>query len=359
MKVAVIGAGPSGLACALELEKLGIYPDVYEQRHRPGEMFDHCAAVLEIFTRPLDPLGQLKDKFGLEIRPIQRIRAITMKSPNKKVTVRGNLGYFCMRGHDPSSVETQLYRMLKGPLITNTRAEYTDLARRYDYVVVANGSYDSARSEGIYSVILQTKMIGGTVLGSFDLNTLLMWIDTRYSTASYAYLCPMEKNRAFLGLVVNDSTVEEARQHWRLFWEIERHPYDQINEVIVEHNAGFVYPHQVGNLLFVGIAGGFQEPFLGFGMISSVKSGLLAARAIATGQNYEDLLVQLKEDMQHSLILRDLMNRADNRDFDRVMKVLSVPGVKQFTYNTNIDFVRIGTAAVGHVRNALQRLKRY
>lgn len=357
MKVAVIGAGPAGLACAHELERHGIFPTVFEKRHRPGELYDHCAGVLQLFTRPYDPLGDLRDNFGIDLRPIGAIKSIVMKSPNKKVTVKGKLGYFILRGHDPASAETQLYNGIKSKLITNTIGDYLDLSRRYDYVVVATGNYWDSRAEGLWSLVYPTSLIGGTVNGRFDLTRMFMWIDTRYAGSAYAYLTPMEEKRAFLGLVVPESTIEEARKKWKLFWKMEDLKYELINEIVLEHNAGFVYPHQLGNILFAGIAGGFQEPFLGFGLISSIKSGVLAARAIAAGKNYEDLLTQLKEDMMHSLVLRDTLNKLKNHQFDFMLKAISTPGLKQLIYNTNIDFVRIGSAAMGHFKSLINVLK--
>ncbi|MFZ5644034.1 MAG: NAD(P)-binding protein [Bacillota bacterium] len=357
MKVAVIGAGAAGLSCAHELERHGITPEIFEQRHRPGELFDHAAAVLEIFTRPNDPLKDLKKNYYLELKPIGKIKKIIMKTPQKKSVVKGDLGYFIMRGGDPTSVESQLYRAIKSKITTNTRVNYTDIYKKYDYVVVANGGYDMSRNQGILTTVFPAKLIGGTVIGDFDMDSLIMWLDTRYSKSAYGYLAPMEKRRAFLGLVVPESSVNEARDKWKLFWEMESHPYDQVNEIIIEHNAGFVYPHQVGNLLFAGIAGGFQEPFLGFGLSSAIKSGVLAGRAIASGKIYEDLLVQLKEDMKHSLIFREMMNTADNKDYDRLVSAIGKPGIKQVTYNTNIDFVRMGSAVIAHAKNAASKLK--
>lgn len=357
MKVAIIGAGLSGLACAHELERQGIFPVIYEQRHRPGELFDHCAAALELFTRPYDPLEHLRDKFSLAIRPIAPIKTIIQKSPNKKVPITGNLGYFFMRGGSFSSIESQLYRKLKGEFVFNTRADYTRLEHQYDMVVVANGGYNISRPEGIWNTVVPTKLIGGTVVGDFDINTLYMWVDTRYARTAYAYLSPMEKKRAFLGLVVPEATVEEARKRWQLFWEMEHHPFNAVNEIIVEHNTGFVYPHQTRNLLFIGIAGGFQEPFLGFGAISALKSGVLAGRAIATGKNFEDMLTQLKKDMKHSLIFRHLMNKAKNKDFDRLMATIAVPGIKQSVYNTSFDIVRIGSAAIAGIKRMMGNLE--
>ena len=36
MKIAIIGAGLSGLACALECERLGVIPDVFERDESVG-----------------------------------------------------------------------------------------------------------------------------------------------------------------------------------------------------------------------------------------------------------------------------------------------------------------------------------
>ncbi|MFZ5595588.1 MAG: NAD(P)/FAD-dependent oxidoreductase [Bacillota bacterium] len=358
MKVAVIGAGPAGLACAHELEKNGVIPDVYEKKHKPGELFDHCAAVLELFTRPYDPLEDIRKRFGITIQPLGNIKSIVMKSPRKKVEVKGRLGYFVMRGNGPVSAETQLFKTLKTGIIANTYADYKDLAGKYDYVVVADGGYGSSRKEGIWTLVYPTNLVGSTVLGDFRMDRMYMWIDTRYSKTAYAYLTPMEKKRAFLGLVVPESAPDEAMDRWRLFWEMENFDFKKVNEVIVEHNAGYEYPHQVGNVLFAGIAGGFLDPFLGFGMTSSIKSGVLAGRSIATGKSYEDLICRLKEDMKHSLVLRELFNEADNADLDAILSVISIPGVKHFIYNTNIDIVRLGSAAIAHIKNLAGLVKK-
>jgi len=354
MRVAVIGAGVSGLACVQELERYGIEPVVFEQRHRAGELFDHCAASLEIFTRPHDPLEYLQKEYNLHIRPIGKIKSIVMNSPSKTVRVDGNLGYYFLRGHDPASAETQLYDGIRSKVHFNTRADYSELAREFDYVVVANGQYDIARTLGVWSNIYEPYLIGANVIGDFDISSLVMWLNTSYAKTAYAYLAPMEKNRAFLGLVVPNATPDQTREYWKLFWEIEKHPWELVYEVIVQHVAGFVYPHQVGNILLVGSAGGFIEPFLGFGMLASIQSGTLAGRAISTGKKYEDLVQQQKEDMKHSLVFREMINGASNVDMDRLIAFLGKPGIKQFIYNTNLDFARWTTGIVGKIGRYLE-----
>ncbi len=358
MRVAVIGAGIAGLACVHELERYCIEPVVFEQKKRPGELFDHCAATLELFTRPYDPMEYLECDFNITIKPLQTLNTIIMHSPSRKETVKGNLGYLMLRGQHEPSAETQLYSSIKSKVYFNTRADYSQLAREYDHVVVANGQHDITRTLGLWSTLYQTHIIGANVLGEFDVNTLLMWINTRYAKSAYAYLVPIEKNRAFIGLVAPNSTPDQAREYWKLFWEIEKHPWDIVFETMLEHISGLVYPHQVKNILLAGSAGGFLEPFLGFGMLSSLQSGVLAGRAIATGKKYEELLLQLKEDMKHSLVFRELFANLENAGMDRLVAALGTPGIKQFVYNTNIDLIRMTTAVVGKIQKYLNTTNR-
>ncbi len=42
LKVAIIGAGTSGLSCAIELERHGIYPEIFERNSFIGEYFLMC-----------------------------------------------------------------------------------------------------------------------------------------------------------------------------------------------------------------------------------------------------------------------------------------------------------------------------
>lgn len=352
LKVAVIGAGVAGLACAHELEMHGIKSSVFEQKNKAGDLFDHCAATLELFTRPYDPLEYMKNEFNITIKPLQTLKSIIMKSPSKTVTIQGKLGYLFLRGQNSPSIETQLQSSIKSTIYFNNRGDYARLAREYDYVVVANGQQDVSRTLGLWSTVFPTHLMGANILGEFDLDTMIMWINTRFAKSAYAYLTPIEKNRAFLGLVVPNSTPDQTREYWKLFWETEKHPWDIVFEAMVEHISGFVYPHQIENILLAGTAGGFLEPFLGFGLLSAAQSGVLAGRSIATGKKYEELLQQLKEDMKHSLTFRDIFANLGNAEMDRLVAVLGTPGIKQFIYNTNIDLIRATTAVVG-------KLKRY
>ena len=79
MRVAIVGAGPSGLACALELERRGIYPDIFERSSRVGHPIPRVEVLLQLFERPLrNQLRYLMENHNLEFKPLSPLRRVVM-----------------------------------------------------------------------------------------------------------------------------------------------------------------------------------------------------------------------------------------------------------------------------------------
>ena len=53
MKVAIIGAGISGLSCAIELQRHGIKPTIFEKTKTLGDKPGNLVATLRMFHRSL------------------------------------------------------------------------------------------------------------------------------------------------------------------------------------------------------------------------------------------------------------------------------------------------------------------
>jgi len=341
LRVAIIGAGPSGLACAHELERHGVEPDIYEQRPRTGDLVEHVGALLQVMNRPVkDQIEEIKRSFHISLNPLNLINKIVMNTPRATGSVCGNLGYLIKRGQAEDTVESQLLSQVKTPVQYNTRADYADLASKYDYVVVATGTYDITKILGCWEDIFKTWLLGATVLGSFNPNVLKMWLNTEYAGSGYAYLTPFNQKSASLILVVSNANRKNIVDYWKKFWQIENFTYEISSLWDLEHVSGFVYPHQVGNILFVGTAGGFMEPLLGFAFFDAIRSGVFAARSIVEGRNYEELLAHLKENIRVSIKLRKVLNRCTNKEYDHLVSFLTTPGIKQFIYNTNLDIIK-------------------
>lgn len=104
MKIAIIGAGISGLACALECEKLGVIPDIYERDYSVGWPWLSINFWASINLRNMgDPIDHMNKNYDIDIIPLNKCKTIILKSPGQEVKVQGKLGYFIARGKGDES----------------------------------------------------------------------------------------------------------------------------------------------------------------------------------------------------------------------------------------------------------------
>lgn len=364
MKVAIIGAGLAGLSCALELEKYGIKPDLYEKNGFIGEMHPHVTALFDVIVRhlkspKLDMIKYFKYNLGKDIEPLNPIYSVIHHSPNAMSTVEGNLGYFFKRGREKDSFKCQLYSQLrKTKIIFNHLADYEKLSKTYDKVVIATGNLNFTKELGCVYTLFSAMVRGATVLGDFDPNTLLMWINKDYCKSGYVYLTPFNNKKASLVLIANDVDEKQIDYYWRNFLFTENIEYTIDEEFKLKHETGYIYPNHVGNVYIVGSARGGIEPFLGFGQMNSVTAGVLVARAIAEGKDYDKLLRNIDLGIRKMIEFRRGFKRMDNTGYDIFVPTLSLPGVKQLIYDTNLDISKIGGSVVGIVNRIYERNKR-
>jgi formate dehydrogenase (NADP+) beta subunit len=161
-KIAVIGAGPAGLACAHDLATFGYRPVVFEAQDRPGGMM-----VLGIppyrLRRDLlqDEIRAILD-MGVELRTNQRLgRDFTLDSLKEDGYEAVFLGLGCMRGRDlriPGADKDGVLRAVD--FLLNANLGYrVDLGD--DVVVIGGGNValDAARTA------LREIAAGGTAAG--------------------------------------------------------------------------------------------------------------------------------------------------------------------------------------------------
>lgn len=346
MKVAIIGGGMSGMACAHELEKLGVKPEIYEKKGYIGEPMDHVAAILEISHRPIrDALKYIKEKYGIDIKPLNKINKLIHYSPNVRTDVSGdNLGYLVDNTSGPMSAKKQLLGQLKHTGIRlNQDSQLSALQREYDHVVVANGGPMISKELGVWQEWSVGYVRGAVVMGEFDPQALVMWIHRDYCKNGYAYLAPFNENKAALILVTTDVNEKEIDHYWELFLDSENIRYPMVEEFKLEHRTGFVYPLQVENVIFVGNAFGALDAFLGFGFLHSVVSGVGAARTIVKGIDYEKQMksvIHRNKDMRE---FRKTFNTMTNKGYDNLLMAMKLPGFRKIVYNfpVNIDYVKM------------------
>lgn len=355
MKVAIIGAGKAGLACAHELEKYNIRPVVYERNSYIGEQWGHAIATMEIAQRPVkDALKYFNDHLGINIKPLNTLNRVIHISPNKTTVIRGNLGYLYKSDRDTDSVKYQIYSKLKNTqVLFNEIGDYEQLMKEYDHVVVATGNPSFSEELGCWQKFVRAYVRGATVLGNFDPNTLIVWLNKDYCKNGYAYLTPFNHQKASINLITTDVDEKEIDYYWELFLYGANIQYEIIEGYKLEHNLGIAYPRIYKNLILTGNAAGGADPFLGFGLYNALTMGVAAARTIAKGWDYEK---QIKGVIQRNLQLkrfRKAFNNLNNKDYDNLITAIGLPGIRHLIYGTSLNITKTGALAI----SLMERLK--
>lgn len=342
-RVAIIGAGAAGLSCAHELERLGCQPVIYELSRSVGHPFPHAGAVLEILFRSVstrDLLSFTRQTYGISLKPLNKVKRITHISANNRTTVQGDLGYLVIRGQLENSVDNQISHLLKNTRILFDHAgDWQTLVQKYDYVVVATARKDIPASLGLWQDMVSISIMGAIVLGHFDVNSLSIWLNNDYTNKGYAYLAPYNSRRASLVLAAADISTEQLPTLWKKFFTTEKFNFIVAEEFQTTLTAGLVYPHRVENMLFAGVSGGFLDPLLGMGALPAIASGVIAARSIFYGLDYEKEVFFLTDLIKKVKDLRNAFIKLDNKDIDRLIGILGLPGVQHLIYRTKIDVV--------------------
>lgn len=333
MKVAIIGAGLSGLACAYELQRNGITAEIFEKTAVVGENFELPVIILKMFNTAVnDPFKYLKKDFKLNLTPNYNVNEFIISSPNKTITINGNMGWMFRRGSFKGSMNDQIRSVVTAPVNINTPVDFKDIKNKFDHVVIATGSLSEAEQMNILTISYNAIVRMATVNGQFKTDSVTVWLNTDFAKQSYAYLIPDTEKQAKLVLIVDNITAAETNAYWDKFLNAANIKYPIIRTIDLAHKVGFVNPVQLGNLYFVGLAGGFIDDFIGIGSPYAVISGLLAGKCIANNQNYNKATHYLVQDIKRKHVFRETMNRLGNPEFDKLMTLLDSPFAKTMMY---------------------------
>lgn len=278
--VTVVGAGPAGLACAIILARGGRRVIVHERRSRVGARFHGDFQGLENWSDGIDVLDELAEagiQPGFEHCPVSHVTAFDGWGGRYEIRSDKPLYYLVRRG---SGADTLDHALLEQAVASGVEVRLGSYLRSvFGPAVVATGP---ARP-GIMAVgyLFETDRPDGQWACFSD----------RMAPGGYAYLLVQNGQGTVATCLFRDfarsdeylaRTVEFFAEHARMDMHGVR-PFGGVG------NYGLpCWGEHEGHLL-VGEHAGFQDALAGFGMRYAIRSGLLAARSLLEGSDYESL----------------------------------------------------------------------
>ena len=333
INVAIMGAGLSGLSCAIELERQGIYPTIFERRSRIGDRFINGEVFADIFSRPVkDEIKYLAEKHQIYVQPPSNINELTLYSANRQATLHGPIGFVSIRGRHEDSLENQLARQVQSKVKFNVEKPYEELLREYTHVVMATGDAEYVKKIQPFKVGLTVTLKGVTVEGGFSRTRVICWFDNRFAPhTGYGFLIPFSEKEATLVFAhpeYNGVSAYNKDELWKRFKTRATRDLRQILKVtdtfeVNEYTMGIAESPRIGNTLFVGNCLGTMMPLMGFGQFPSILSGIYAAKDICGIGKFEELTAPLRGSYYNSLALRRFVESLDNEGIDKIIELLN------------------------------------
>jgi len=352
LKVAIMGAGLSGLTCAIMLEKYGVSPTIFEKRNKIGDRFVNAEALLPVLNRPInDDIAYLADTYGIYLQPLSNIRKINIFSENKTASIEGHLGFINIRGRENESFENQLSRQVKSKILFNSKYTHEELLKEFTHVIMATG--DAAYTTKIqdYKVDLTVTLKGATVEGKFNRYTVGMWLNNSFAPQGYGYLLPYSEKEACISIGYPDyihNQKQNLDELWEKFFQRVCKDFNQDLKItdrfeVTRYIIGMCLYPRLGNTFFVGNCFGSIMPAFGFGQLPAILTGIYAAEDLAGRASYLKLVKPLQKSYQNALILRKTLEQLDNNQLDKVISLLNTEIAQRILNSKRHDPLKIIT----------------
>jgi len=339
MKVAIMGAGMSGLSCAITLENHSIAPVIFEKRSCVGDRFVNGESMFHILNSPVkDCLPYLKEQFGIKLNPSAEVHEIVLHSKNETGGISGKIGYLNIRGRQKDSYEVQLKNQVKTPIVYNSQHKYEELCRDFDAVVLATGDSDYASHLGNYRSDLSVSARGVTIEGEFQADMPHVWFNYEVLPKGYGWLIPYSGKEANLVMLYPDypaNTKLDNNEMWERFYGMVTQALDQEFRItdkfeFTRYMVGICNRPKIDNTYFAGNCFGAVSPGLGFGQFTSILTGVYSAYDICGLGDYNELTKPLYKNYKNSLVLRRFLEHLEDKDFDLVVRNLNLKLIQQF-----------------------------
>ncbi len=343
-KVAIIGAGFSGLACAIGLERHGIEPVIFERHDVVGGRFPNVEVFLRAYDQPVgDAVQYFRRHYGLDLWTPSPIRRLVLHSPHAEAVFRGPIGHLDLRGNQEGAWEKQLARLVKAPIRFGERVDPLTLGPEFDVVVVAEGQETVPKRLGLWHEVASLRGSAWVIEGSVAPDEVHVWLDPALAGQGYGYILPWRGSTAMAATFGPDVSEEEhSRQQDNFIRVLEARGFShrplggsQVNG----YSIGYPERCQEGRFILTGNSGGCMDPLAGFGQVQALISGFEAAQAIVEGRPYTGIPGAATR-RESRLALRRFINGLTAADQDHFVATMAALPFRSWFLSTDLPLLQ-------------------
>lgn len=314
-QIVIVGAGLSGLAAASWLSNNGFRVRLIERGAGIGHFRGQDFQIIRNYGKDAGFCDSLK-QYKIDVGHKHPVTKIIKHAPSgKSMSVVGNgepLFYVVRRGKSADSIDNQIFSSIHKP----------NLSIQFNRNVHA-----------LSGDIAATGPVSGNVFGcgytfeGVDANPeeIHLFLDNDYAPDGYIYIAPFGGGTSTIGAVSFDLDVELKALLDRFLES------NGVARVLTEGNSkkeffsGYGYCNypktaEIKGKLITGAAGGFVEASRGFGIKYSILSGLLAARSIIEGKDYDSLwTAEFGEELKAGLYRHFMLSKFNNSQYDKLL----------------------------------------
>lgn len=278
----ILGAGVSGICAAINLARKGHAVSVHEIRSDVGLRFHSNLQGLKYIEDPAEFMKSVGIRSKVDFHYFPKVFFCTRSRDIAVATGSHKQMALVERGGE-NSLEYALYREAER---LGVAFEFNSKMKEKDADIVASGSRrcDFSAVGWIYED------------SDFPRDSYLILFDDRYSPRGwYSYLMPIGKDRVEFVNCVSQPHVpnlvkltEKAVKERKILRDFLG---GKKRVASFGGSGGCAVPKtaMADGRYYVGEAAGFQDPFMGFGIVHALKSGKLASDAITEGKDYDSL----------------------------------------------------------------------
>jgi len=341
--VLVIGAGPAGLSAALTLSRNGLSTIVIEKNKLPGPQ--KTSYDITEGSRIYKILNELR------IKPLKISSVSEWISPNHSYVLDSKIkDFYFKRGPEKDSIENILLKKISK---NNTRVFFEtcidslDIEKKHitevtlktshkkltvksKYIIGADGSESNLRKKLQINTNIYARFRGlGIIVKSKKPNEIphaRIYFNKRLAPGGYIYSGSI-KNESFYCVVIDDIFLKgiKLRENLKIFLK-----QNQNCQLITKNyfsgigNSG-IFNNDIKNVLFIGGAALFHDPFLGYGLNYAIQSAYSSAQAIIKNklQLYEEYVKITQQEIKEMNKIRQIWRKADNDFFNRLLSAFN------------------------------------